>query len=32
MAAVKQMHEKGGFGSLGYDYDWSVDEARKNIL
>ena len=26
------MHEKGGFGSIGYDYEWSIDEAKKNIL
>ena len=32
MAKVKKSHEKGGFGSLGYGYDWKEDEARKNIL
>lgn len=30
--AVKQIHEKGGFGSLGYDYHWKESEAQKNIL
>lgn len=29
---VKNMHEKGGVGSIGYNYNWSLDEARKNIL
>lgn len=29
---VKKMHEEGGSGSIGYRYDWSRDEARKNIL
>ena len=29
---VKQIHEKGGFGSLGYDYEWDPEEAYKNIL
>jgi len=29
---VKSMHEKGGSGSIGWRYDWSEDEARKNIL
>jgi len=32
LAAVKEMHEKGGKGSIGWRYDWSEDEARKNIL
>jgi len=26
------MHESGGQGSIGWRYDWSEDEARKNIL
>jgi phenylalanyl-tRNA synthetase alpha chain len=30
--AVKDMHENGGGGSIGWRYDWSEDEARKNIL
>lgn len=29
---VKKTHETGGFGSRGYRYDWSEEEARKNIL
>lgn len=32
LQAVKNMHEKGGQGSIGWRYDWSEDEARKNIL
>ena len=30
--AVKQIHEKGGFGSRGYDYEWEPQEAHKNLL
>lgn len=29
---VKTIHEEGGYGSRGYRYDWSEEEARKNIL
>lgn len=29
---VKKTHEEGGFGSRGYRYEWSEEEARKNIL
>ncbi len=29
---VKDIHEKGGFGSEGWKYKWSADEAEKNIL
>lgn len=32
MQRVKHTHEKGGYGSVGYDYEWSEDETRKNIL
>eukprot|EP00823_Brevimastigomonas_motovehiculus_P002495 TRINITY_DN1520_c0_g1_i3.p1 TRINITY_DN1520_c0_g1~~TRINITY_DN1520_c0_g1_i3.p1 ORF type:complete len:303 (+),score=67.77 TRINITY_DN1520_c0_g1_i3:644-1552(+) len=32
MEKVKEVHEKGGYGSLGYRYDWKESEARKNIL
>jgi phenylalanyl-tRNA synthetase alpha chain len=32
MERVKEIHEKGGFGSIGYDYDWSLAESKKNIL
>lgn len=29
---VKDMHEHGGNGSIGYRYDWSLEESQKNIL
>ena len=29
---VKKMHEVGGFGSEGWKYNWSSNEAEKNIL
>ena len=29
---VKEMHEVGGAGSIGWRYDWSEEESRKNIL
>lgn len=29
---VQETHEKGGFGSIGYRYDWKIEEAQKNIL
>ncbi|XP_041474896.1 phenylalanine--tRNA ligase alpha subunit-like [Lytechinus variegatus] len=29
---VKTVHSKGGYGSQGYQYDWKIEEARKNIL
>lgn len=32
MSRVKSMHEHGGQGSFGWRYDWSEDEARKNLL
>merc|ERR1712154_615023 len=32
MADVKRQHEVGGFGSIGWRYDWSEQETRKNIL
>lgn len=32
MQRVRAVHEVGGYGSRGYRYDWSLDEARKNIL
>ena len=32
LQGVKDMHEKGGFGSIGWRYDWAVEEASKNIL
>lgn len=32
LEVVKNTHEKGGFGSIGYRYDWSLEESKKNIL
>ena len=29
---VKNIHSHGGFGSQGYGYDWSKEEAMKNVL
>jgi phenylalanyl-tRNA synthetase alpha chain len=29
---VKEVHEIGGYGSLGWVYNWSEEEASKNIL
>jgi phenylalanyl-tRNA synthetase alpha chain len=29
---VKEVHEVGGYGSKGYNYEWDEAEARKNIL
>merc|ERR1712183_867230 len=29
---VKGVHEKGGFGSQGYKYDWELQESKKNLL
>ena len=29
---VRTMHETGGAGSIGWRYDWSEEESRKNIL
>ncbi|KAL3868753.1 hypothetical protein ACJMK2_041519 [Sinanodonta woodiana] len=29
---VKDVHEKGGYGSQGYRYEWKLEEAKKNIL
>ncbi|KAK9988068.1 hypothetical protein SO802_028307 [Lithocarpus litseifolius] len=29
---VKRVHESGGYGSRGYEYDWSREEANKNLL
>lgn len=29
---VKEMHEKGGCGSIGYRYDFKKEEAFKNLL
>lgn len=32
MERVKTVHSKGGYGSLGYGYDWKEAEAQKLIL
>ncbi|XP_017777524.1 PREDICTED: phenylalanine--tRNA ligase alpha subunit [Nicrophorus vespilloides] len=29
---VKKVHSEGGYGSLGYRYDWKLEEAQKNLL
>jgi len=29
---VKEVHEKGGYGSSGYKYSWNIEEAKKNVL
>jgi phenylalanyl-tRNA synthetase alpha chain len=29
---VKDVHTNGGFGSVGYGYDWKIEEAQKNVL
>jgi phenylalanyl-tRNA synthetase alpha chain len=29
---VKKVHEVGGYGSIGWKYKWSAEEANKNIL
>jgi len=29
---VRTTHEKGGYGSLGYNYDWKIAESQKNLL
>lgn len=30
--AVKEMHSRGGYGSIGWRYDWKLEETKKNIL
>ncbi len=32
MNRVKAIHEKGGFGSIGYRYDFSETETKKNVF
>jgi phenylalanyl-tRNA synthetase alpha chain len=32
LARVRRIHEQGGNDSIGYRYDWSEEESRKNIL
>ncbi|KZC15056.1 PREDICTED: phenylalanine--tRNA ligase alpha subunit [Dufourea novaeangliae] len=29
---VKKVHSEGGYGSIGYHYDWKIEEAQKNLL
>ncbi|KAF5193112.1 Phenylalanine--trna ligase alpha subunit like [Thalictrum thalictroides] len=29
---VKQVHESGGYGSKGYQYEWKREEAEKNVF
>jgi len=29
---VKEVHEIGGYGSTGWNYTWSAEEANKNLL
>ncbi|KAL4438203.1 hypothetical protein ABPG77_010564 [Micractinium sp. CCAP 211/92] len=29
---VKETHQHGGYGSIGYGYDWKIAEAEKNLL
>ncbi|CAG8524699.1 10981_t:CDS:2 [Acaulospora colombiana] len=29
---VKEVHSVGGYGSIGYGYDWKIEEAQKMIL
>ncbi|KAF7638886.1 AA_TRNA_LIGASE_II domain-containing protein [Meloidogyne graminicola] len=28
---VKKVHSEGGYGSLGYKYDWNINEAQKFV-
>lgn len=32
VARVKATHEAGGYGSIGYGYNWKTSEAEKNLL
>jgi len=32
MELVKEVHSKGGYGSIGWRYEWKEEEARKNIM
>ncbi|XP_045483138.1 phenylalanine--tRNA ligase alpha subunit [Harmonia axyridis] len=29
---VKTVHSVGGYGSIGYRYNWKIEEAQKNLL
>ena len=32
VARVKAVHERGGYGSVGYGCEWKLDEALKSVL
>lgn len=32
LSHVKETHSNGGYGSQGYQYDWKLEEAQKNLL
>lgn len=32
MQRVQKVHSEGGYGSIGYGYDWKVEEAEKLLL
>lgn len=32
LESVKNIHSHGGYGSVGYQYDWKIKEAKKNLL
>jgi phenylalanyl-tRNA synthetase alpha chain len=32
MERVKKVHSEGGYGSIGYGYDWKEEEAQKMLL
>ena len=32
MKKVKKTHSEGGYGSIGWRYDWKESEAQKNLL
>jgi len=32
MEKVREVHQTGGYGSTGYQYEWSEEETRKTIL
>ena len=32
MSKVKETHSNGGYGSIGWRYDWKESEAQKNLL
>eukprot|EP00761_Pharyngomonas_kirbyi_P014359 gb/GECH01014389.1/.p1 GENE.gb/GECH01014389.1/~~gb/GECH01014389.1/.p1 ORF type:complete len:500 (+),score=165.68 gb/GECH01014389.1/:1-1500(+) len=29
---VRKVHQEGGYGSIGYRYNWKLEEAEKNVL